>query len=84
MVEWGSQPSLSESKVFTFTIVHVGFGSREGKTPYCLAIIENQKGEKETAILEDVVDFSLIKIGIPVKLKRTDETWGEIYSPAFS
>lgn len=80
MGEWGSQPSLNESKIYTFTIVHIGFGEREGKTPYALVIVESANGDKVTAILEDIPDLNKVEIGAQVRLKRTDQKLGQIYT----
>mgnify|MGYP001283994583 CR=1 FL=1 len=79
-----SKDSHSYSKetghIYTFTVVHVGFGHMAKKAPYVLAIVDFENQEKVTAVIEDVTNFDSIKIGDLVKWKRLDEQIGPIYS----
>ncbi|MDZ4725218.1 MAG: OB-fold domain-containing protein [Leptospira sp.] len=65
--------------IYTFTIVHVGFGHMAERAPYALTIVETEDKIKLTTVLEDVEDFSMIKIGQKVKLKRFDEKIGPVF-----
>lgn len=71
---------MNQGKVYTYTIVYVGFGHMAERAPYVLAIIALPDNQKITAVLEDVTDFSLVKIGLPVRFKKSDEKIGPIYT----
>ncbi|TGL63093.1 hypothetical protein EHQ58_01180 [Leptospira ognonensis] len=71
---------MKPGKVYTYTIVYVGFGHMAERAPYVLAIIDFPDHQKITAVIEDVTDFSQIKIGVTVQFKRVDEKIGSIYS----
>ncbi|TGN19864.1 Zn-ribbon domain-containing OB-fold protein [Leptospira idonii] len=70
-----------QGKVYTFTVVHVGFGHMAGKTPYVLAIVETEENVKLTTVLEDA-DVNQIAIGNKVKFKRNDDKIGPVFQPA--
>ncbi|TGN10908.1 Zn-ribbon domain-containing OB-fold protein [Leptospira ilyithenensis] len=65
--------------IYTFTIVHVGFGHMAERAPYVLAIIKTDDDLKLTTILEDLSDFDSVAIGKKVRYKRTDEKIGPIF-----
>jgi uncharacterized OB-fold protein len=67
-------------KIYTYTVVYIGFGHMASRAPYVLAIIEMPDSLKLTAVLEDVLDFEQVVIGLDVSLKRVDETIGPIFS----
>ena len=54
-----------EGKVVTYTVIHVAPPGFEGRTPYCIAIIELEDGVRVTG--EVVGDISKIKIGARVR-----------------
>jgi uncharacterized OB-fold protein len=68
-------------KVYTYTIVMVGFGHLAKRAPYALVIAELEEGLRVLTILEDV-DVNTVKIGDPVKFKRMEEGTGPIFQPA--
>ncbi len=76
--------SLSEytfqglGSVYTFTVVHVGFGHLANRTPYILAIVELKEGLKIITIIEDL-EITKVQIGLPVKFKRYEEGTGPIF-----
>lgn len=57
-----------KGKVYTYTIVHMGFGELASKAPYPLVILELEEGAKVTSIIEDVADPESVKIGDAVVL----------------
>ncbi|MCE9501934.1 MAG: OB-fold domain-containing protein [Leptospira sp.] len=68
-------------KIYTFTVVMVGFGHLAEKAPYVLAVVELKEGLKVITIIEGL-DGGHAKIELPVKFKRTDEKSGPIFQPA--
>ncbi|MDF3820835.1 OB-fold domain-containing protein [Leptospira sp. 96542] len=66
-------------KIYSFTIVHVGFGHMADRAPYVLSIIETEDKIKLTTVLEDVNDFDSIQIGTLVEFKRMDEVIGPVF-----
>ncbi len=66
-------------KIFTYTIVHIGFGHMALRAPYALAILELNDNSKITAILENTADLTKIKIGLPVHQTRIDDKLGKIF-----
>jgi uncharacterized OB-fold protein len=70
-----------EGKIYTYTVVYVGFGHMAEKAPYVLAIVELEEGAKTTTILEDIQDVESAKIGMNVQFKRIDEKIGPIFKP---
>lgn len=76
-----SVPIPETGAIYSFTVVHVGFGYMAERAPYILAIIELDPATKLTTVLEDVSDLQKIKIGTQVKLKRIDDQIGPIFSP---
>ncbi len=68
-------------KIYTFTVVMVGFGHLADKAPYVLAVVELKEGLKVITIVEDL-DKDAAKIDFPVKFKRMDEKSGPIFQPA--
>jgi hypothetical protein len=68
-------------KVYTYTVVHVGFGHLASRTPYILAIVELAEGLKIITILEDL-DIDKVEINQPVQFKRLEVGTGPIFMPA--
>lgn len=58
--------------IYTYTVVHVGFGHLAAKAPYVLAVVELAEGLKVLTRVEDA-DMQNVKIGDSVKFKYTDE-----------
>ncbi len=79
--------SLSEytfdgmGKIYTFTVVMVGFGHLTNKTPYVLAVVELKEGLKVLTIVEDI-EIKKAAIDLDVRFKRMDEKSGPIFMPA--
>jgi uncharacterized protein len=67
-----------KGKVYTFTIVMVGFGHLASRAPYVLAIVELEEGLKILTIVEDV-DKENVSIGDSVEFKRNEMGTGPIF-----
>lgn len=65
--------------IYTFTIVHVGFGHMAELAPYVLAIIETEEKVMVTTLIEGIADFSNIRIGLDVKFDRIEEKIGPVF-----
>ena len=61
-----------EASIYTYTVVHVGFGHLASKAPYVLAIVELKEGLKVLTIVENV-DKDKVAIGDKVKFLKWDE-----------
>lgn len=64
--------------IYTYTVVHVGFGHLAERVPYVLAVVELKEGLKVLTIVEDI-DINKAAINLPVKYKRTEEKVGPIF-----
>ena len=67
-------------KIYTFTVVMVGFGKLAERAPYVLAVVELNEGLKVITIVEDI-DTNDVKIDQPVKFKHMEENTGPIFQP---
>lgn len=65
--------------IYTFTIVHVGFGHMASRVPYALAVIDTADHVKLTTVIEDVPNLDLLRIGDKVRFKKMDELIGPIF-----
>ncbi len=65
--------------IYSFTIVHVGFGHMASRVPYALAVIDTEDHIKLTTVVEDVPDLDSLKIGDKVRFKKMDEMIGPIF-----
>lgn len=77
----GEHTFHGKGKVYTYTVVHVGFGHLANRAPYVLAIVELDEGLKIITIIEDM-DIHTVKIDMPVQFKRVEEGTGPIFMPA--
>lgn len=68
-------------KIYTFTVVMVGFGHLTNKTPYVLAVVELKEGLKILTVVEDI-EIKKAAIGLDVRFKRIDEKSGPMFMPA--
>ncbi|MCB1176477.1 MAG: OB-fold domain-containing protein [Leptospiraceae bacterium] len=68
-------------KIYTYTVVSVGFGHLVDRAPYVLAIVELKEGLKVLTIIEDI-DQKTVDIDKEVKFKRMEEGTGPIFQPA--
>lgn len=75
-----------KGKVYTYTVVHVGFGHLASRAPYVLAVIALEEGAKTMGILEGEYQgkpvTESVAIDMPVKFERTEEKTGFIFLPA--
>ncbi|MGJ4746161.1 Zn-ribbon domain-containing OB-fold protein [Leptospira sp. SA-E8] len=75
-----------KGKVYTYTVVHVGFGHLAPKAPYVLAVIELEEGAKTMSIIEGEYQgkpvTESIAIDMPVRFDRTETSTGFIFKPA--
>lgn len=72
-----------KGKIYTFTVVMVGFGHLASRAPYVLAIVELEEGLKILTIVEDV-EKEKVMIGDFVEFKRKEEGTGPIFSSVSS
>ncbi|AXR59658.1 Zn-ribbon domain-containing OB-fold protein [Leptospira mayottensis] len=74
-----------KGKIYTYTIVHVGFGHLAQRAPYVLAVVELEEGIKAMGILEGEVPVTeSVKIDLPVQFQRDEPGIGFIFSPVLS
>ncbi|MFB5652673.1 Zn-ribbon domain-containing OB-fold protein [Leptospira wolffii] len=75
-----------KGKVYTYTVVHVGFGHLASRAPYVLAVIALEEGAKTMGIVEGEYQgkpvTESIAIDMPVRFERTEEKTGFIFQPA--
>ncbi|WP_078128289.1 Zn-ribbon domain-containing OB-fold protein [Leptospira alexanderi] len=74
-----------KGKIYTYTVVHVGFGHLTQRAPYVLAVVELEEGVKAMGILEGEVSgvpvTESVKIDLPVQFQRDEPGTGFIFSP---
>ncbi|MDV6235396.1 OB-fold domain-containing protein [Leptospira ellisii] len=72
-------------KIFTYTVVHVGFGPLAERTPYVLAVVELEEGIRTMGILEGEIAGTpvteSVKIGLNVKFRNEEPGIGFIFIP---
>ncbi|TGK34352.1 hypothetical protein EHQ12_16625 [Leptospira gomenensis] len=72
-------------KIFTYTVVHVGFGRLSRRAPYVLAVVELEEGIRTMGILEGEVAGTpvteSVRIGWDVKFRNEEPEIGFIFSP---
>ena len=66
---WVKKELSGDAEVYSFTIIHVGFGEMADKTPYILALILLVEGYSVTTILNNI-SITEIKIGMKLKYKN--------------
>ncbi|AYV55472.1 Zn-ribbon domain-containing OB-fold protein [Leptospira kmetyi] len=75
-----------KGKIYTYTVVHVGFGHLAKRAPYVLAVIELEEGIKTMGILEGEVSgvsvTESVKIDLPVRFQREESGTGFLFNPA--
>ncbi|RHX81543.1 Zn-ribbon domain-containing OB-fold protein [Leptospira yasudae] len=73
-------------KIYTYTVVHVGFGHLAKRAPYVLAVVELEEGIKTMGILEGEVSgvpvTESVKIDLPVRFQKEESGTGFIFHPA--
>lgn len=73
-------------KIYTYTVVHVGFGHLSKRAPYVLAVVELEEGIKTMGLLEGEVDgisvTESVQIDLPVKFSKEESGTGFIFVPA--
>lgn len=73
--DWTKINLSGDAEVYSFTIVHIGFGAMADKTPYILAMIQLAEGYTITTILHNL-SITDIKIGMKLKFSSIDPTYG--------
>ncbi|XDD49773.1 Zn-ribbon domain-containing OB-fold protein [Leptospira sp. WS92.C1] len=72
-------------KVYTYTVVHVGFGHLAKRAPYVLAVIELEEGIKTMGILEGEISgvsvIESVKIDLNVRFTKEEPDTGFIFQP---
>ncbi|EMY77957.1 PF01796 domain protein [Leptospira weilii serovar Ranarum str. ICFT] len=72
-------------KIYTYTVVYVGFGHLAQRAPYVLAVVELEEGIKTMGILEGKVSgipiTESVKIDLPVRFQRDESGTGFIFNP---
>ncbi|EQA38798.1 PF01796 domain protein [Leptospira inadai serovar Lyme str. 10] len=74
-----------KGKIYTYTVVHVGFGHLASRAPYVLAVIDLEEGPKTMGILEGRSEgkpvTESVRIDMPVTFDRTEPKTGSIFKP---
>ncbi|WP_061222482.1 Zn-ribbon domain-containing OB-fold protein [Leptospira weilii] len=77
-----------KGKIYTYTVVHVGFGHLARRAPYVLAVVHLEEGIKAMGILEGEISgvpiTESVKIDLPVQFQRDEPETGFIFSPVSS
>ncbi|AOP35275.1 hypothetical protein A0128_16355 [Leptospira tipperaryensis] len=75
-----------KGKIYTYTVVHVGFGHLAKRAPYVLAVVELEEGIKTMGLLEGEVSgvsvTESVKIDLPVRFLKEESGTGFIFTPA--
>ncbi len=53
-------------KIYSYTILHSSSEDFQDRTPYLIAILENDKGERVAGIVEGYSDGVTVEINMPV------------------
>lgn len=69
-----------KGKVYTYTIVQMGFGTMAARVPYVLAIAELDEGMKLTTVLKDGTDLQSIQVGDAIEFSHIEEGVGPIFA----
>ncbi|ASV05269.1 Zn-ribbon domain-containing OB-fold protein [Leptospira interrogans] len=73
-----------KGKIYTYTVVYVGFGHLSKRVPYVLAVVELEEGIKTIGILEGEVSgipvTESVKIDLPVRFQRDEPGSGFIFN----
>ncbi|EMO62462.1 PF01796 domain protein [Leptospira borgpetersenii serovar Pomona str. 200901868] len=70
-----------KGKIYTYTVVHLGFAHLAQRAPYVLAVVELEEGIKAMGILEGEVSVTeSVKIDLPVQFQRDEPGTGFIFS----
>lgn len=73
--DWIKMDLSGNAEVYSFTIVHNGFGEMADYTPYILAMISLAEGYNITTILKNI-SIPEIKIGMKLKFSNFDPNFG--------
>ncbi|MBM9501128.1 OB-fold domain-containing protein [Leptospira sp. 201903071] len=75
-----------KGKIYTYTVVHVGFGHLAKRAPYVLAVVELEEGIKTMGLLEGEVSgvpvTESVQIDLPVQFLKEESGTGFIFTPA--
>ncbi|MDI7196661.1 Zn-ribbon domain-containing OB-fold protein [Leptospira santarosai] len=84
-------PEISEiqfsgkGKIYTYTVVHVGFGHLAQRAPYVLTVVELEEKIKTMGILEGEISSvpvtESVKIDLPVQFQRDEPGIGFVFGP---
>ena len=69
-----------KGRIYTYTVVHMGFGALKDRTPYVLAVVELDEGVKMTTVVEEM-DVNAVQVGDAVTYHHTEENIGPIFRP---
>lgn len=65
--------------IYTYTVVHSGIEAFQGKTPYVLAVVAENR-QKRMARVDGYTDKTAITIGMEVTFLRDDGRGNPIYT----
>jgi uncharacterized protein len=79
----GSEDLINETlsgagTLYSYTVVHMGFGHMAERAPYLLAVVHLKEGIFITTIVDDI-DLENIAIGQEVKFKAIEENVGPVF-----
>lgn len=64
--------------LYSYTVVHVGFGHMADRAPYLLAVVQLAEGIFVTTVVDDI-DLENVAIGQAVKFKAIEENIGPVF-----
>ena len=65
--------------IYTYTIVHMGFGNMQEKAPYALVVAELEEGSKLTTVLTEETDLESLAVGDRIEYSHTEEGIGPFF-----
>lgn len=66
-------------RIYTYTIVHMGFGEMQKRTPYALVVAELDEGGKLTTVLTEDTDLDTVAVGDKIEYSHTEEGIGPFF-----
>ncbi|TGK20765.1 hypothetical protein EHO61_02530 [Leptospira fluminis] len=85
---WEESIFSGKGKIYTYTVVQVGFGHLASKAPYVLVVVDLKEGAKTLGILEGEFEgrpiTESVRIDLPVQFDRFEEKTGPVFKPDVS
>ena len=68
-----------KGQIYTYTIVHMGFGRMQERCPYALVVAELEEGLKMTTALIEGTDLEKVAVGDAIEFDHTAEGIGPLF-----